>query len=66
MRELDIPLKHYQLILTRTFTSMREDENYWCHDLLLESKKSYREQLLISEVSAMTLLCFDFNNFLQS
>ena len=50
IKQLDLPVKHNQLIVARIFSEIREDNRYWCRDLLSEGKRSYRWKLLNTKV----------------
>ena len=50
MKELNLPLKHNQLIVARNFGLMREDDRYWCKDLISEGMADHRWMLLTAEV----------------
>lgn len=48
VRELDLPLRFNQALVTKQFNQMREDECYFCHELLAEGKEEDRLNLLLS------------------
>ena len=50
--ELDLPLKHTQLVVMRYISVIRDDGRYWCRDLLAETRSKRRWQILTTEVSS--------------
>ena len=54
--ELDLPVKHTQLVVMRYISVIREDGRYWCRDLLAETRSKRRWQILTSKVSAHSWL----------
>ena len=54
--ELDLPVKHTQLVVMRYISVIREDGRYWCRDLLAENRSKRRWQILTSKVSAHSWL----------
>jgi len=55
VKELDLPLKHNQLIVAKHFSLMRENSRYWCKDLLAEEKAV--ERLKILKVTIKNVSC---------
>lgn len=50
VKELGLPLKHNKLSVMRFFTLIRDDDRYWCKDLLTEERDSLRWKILTLKV----------------
>ena len=48
---MDLPLMQNQLLVVRYISLIREDERYWCRDLLAEGKGQQRWDILNSKVN---------------
>ena len=51
VKDLNLPMKHNQLVVARFISLIREDERYWCRDLLAEGKEYVRNEVLKLKVS---------------
>ena len=50
MRELNVPLKHNQLVVVRFISLIRDDDRFWCRDLLAEGMIERRWEILTTKV----------------
>ena len=51
VNDLNLPLSQNQLVVTRLLSLIREDDRYWCKDLLAEGKGQARRELLKLKVT---------------
>ena len=51
MKDLDLPLKHNQLVVAKFISQVRVDDCYWCKDLLAAENNEGRHKILKLEVS---------------
>ena len=56
VNDLNLPLKHNQLVVARFISLIREDARYWCRDLLAEGKRDVRREILLQKVNHDALL----------
>ena len=50
VKDLNLPLKHNQLLVARFISQIREDDCYWSKELLSAEKKEGRQEILKLEV----------------
>lgn len=50
MKELDLPLKRNQLIVAKFISQIREDDAYWCKELLAAENNMSRQEILTLKV----------------
>lgn len=50
VRELNLPLKHNQLVVVRFISQIRDDDRFWCKDLLAEGMTKRRWEILTTKV----------------
>jgi hypothetical protein len=46
VRDLALPVKHNQSLVTKVFNHFRDDDRYWCKELLKEGRMDERLSIL--------------------
>ena len=50
VKDLNLPLKHNQLVVAKFISQIREDDCYWCKGLLAAENNEHRNEILKLEV----------------
>ena len=64
VKDLNLPLKHNQLVVANFISQIREDDCYWCKELLAAENNERRKEILKMKVKRiLPVVSFDGGRF---